>query len=59
MPLIIATAQAFDVGVHTLQSFVSSHGAMRLKNKWSTNLMIPEKFTSHWPATWTLASIGV
>ena len=42
-PLIIAATQAFDVGTHTLQSFVLSHGAMRLKSKWSTDLMIPEK----------------
>jgi len=43
VPLVLAATHVFDVGMHTLQSFVSAHGAMRLKDKWDTSMMVPVK----------------
>jgi len=41
--LVVTVVEEYDMDIHALQSFGLSHDAMRLKDKWSTHHMIPDK----------------
>ena len=42
-PLVVTAVQAYDIDIHALRNFGLSYDAMRLKHRWDTHHMIPDK----------------